>query len=40
MTLTQRIEALLERLSAKPWADTADITEARALLALLRGEGK
>lgn len=40
MTLAQRIEALLERLAAHNWCDTAHHIEARALLALLRGEGR
>lgn len=38
MTLAQRIEALLERLAAQNWCDTAHHTEARELLALLRVE--
>lgn len=40
MTLQDRIEALLERLASRPWCDTADHTEARALLALIRGEAR
>lgn len=38
MTLAKRIEALLERLASQNWCDTAHHTEARALLALIRGE--
>lgn len=40
MTLLARLEAFVKRVASKPYADTADVAEARALLALLRGEGK
>lgn len=39
MTLLTRIEAFIERMASKSYADTADISEARALLKLIRGEG-
>jgi len=38
MTLLSRIQALIERIATRGWADTADGTEARALLELLKGK--
>lgn len=38
MSILARLEAFVERAAAKSWADTDDVAEARALLALIRGE--
>lgn len=40
MSLLQRLEAFVERMASKSYADTSDISEARALLALIRGEAR